>query len=224
MLAQSDCGGLRPRENELHSPGDAQGDALSEWICARAQVPSPTMTSRPMSMSAGGLAIVLWSIGGVLALLVQAIVRLLPRALEPILDRDGSLGAVAALAYLASIVGLAYSEGYRGFQQRFSPRVVVRSLHLARHPKPLLVILGPLHAMGLIHATRRRLLGSWLLLLGIIGLILLVSMLAQPWRGAVDAGVVVGLSWGAIATLVMLVRALRGSPPDVDPDLPASRS
>jgi hypothetical protein len=172
-------------------------------------------------MSAGELAIVLWSIGGVLALLIQAIVRLLPRALEPILD--GSLDGVAALAYLASILVMAYSEGYRGFQQRFSPRVVVRVLHLAKHPKPLLVMLAPLHAMALIHATRRRLLSSWLLLLGIVGLILLVSRLAQPWRGAVDAGVVVGLSWGAIATVVMLVRALRGSPPSVDPDLPASQ-
>ena len=162
----------------------------------------------------------LWSVGGVLALLAQAIVRLLPRALEPILD--GSLDVVATLAYLAAIAGMAYTEGYRGFQQRFSPRVVVRALHLAKHPKPLLVVLAPLYAMALIHATRRRLLGSWLLLLGIVVLILLVSMLAQPWRGAVDAGVVVGLSWGAIATAVMLARALRGSPPDVDPDLPSA--
>ena len=72
------------------------------------------MTSR---LSVGGLAIVLWSVGGVIALLVQAIVRLLPRALEPILD--GSLDAVAALAYLAAIAFMAYTEGYRGFQQRF---------------------------------------------------------------------------------------------------------
>ncbi|HLT35044.1 MAG TPA: hypothetical protein VK034_02140 [Enhygromyxa sp.] len=178
---------------------------------------NPSTAGRRPS-SASEWAIVLWSIGGVLALLVQAIVRLLPRALEPILD--GSLDAVAGLAYLASIAGLAYSEGYRGFQQRFSPRVVVRALHLARHPEPLLVIAAPLHAMALIHATRRRLLGSWSLLLGIIGLIVLVSKLEQPWRGAVDAGVVVGLSWGAVATLVLLIRACRGSPPEVDPDLP----
>lgn len=175
------------------------------------------MTSR---LSAGGLAIVLWSVGGVLALLVQAIVRLLPRALEPILD--GSLDGIATLAYVVAIAGMAYSEGYRGFQQRFSPRVVVRALHLVRHPRPLLITFAPLHAMGLIHATRRRLLGSWLLLLGIVVLILLVSMLEQPWRGAIDAGVVVGLSWGGIATAIMLARALRGSPPDVDPDLPSS--
>lgn len=177
------------------------------------------MVSRPTT--AGGLVIVLWAVGGVLALLAQAIVRLLPRALEPILD--GSLDLAAALAYVAAIIGMAYSEGYRGFQQRFSPRVAVRALHLAADPKPLRIVLAPIVAMGLIHASRRRLIGSWSLLIGIVGLILLVRMLAQPWRGAIDAGVVVGLSWGAIATLVIAIRALQGSPPDVDPDLPAAQ-
>ncbi len=169
--------------------------------------------------SAAGLAITLWSVGGVLALLVQAIVRLLPRALEPI--QDGSLGLAGALAYFAAIVAMAYAEGYRGFQKQFSPRVVARALALAEDPKPLLILLGPIYAMGLIHATRRRLIGAWVLLLGIIGLIMLVSLLDQPWRGAVDAGVVVGLSWGVLATLAILIRAYSGTPPDVDPDLPA---
>jgi hypothetical protein len=176
------------------------------------------MASRPTSV--GGLAIVLWSVGGVLGLLLQAIVRLLPRALEPI--QDGSLDLAAGLAYAASVLGLAYSEGYRGFQQRFSPRAVARALHLAGNPRPHLVALAPLFAMGLIHASRRRLIGSWLLLLGIVGLIVLVSMLEQPWRGAVDAGVVVGLSWGMLATLAFMIRAFQGAPPEVDPDLPSS--
>lgn len=178
----------------------------------------PRMVSRPTTT--GGLVIVLWAVGGVLALLAQAIARLLPRALEPILD--GSLDVAAALAYVAAIIGMAYSEGYRGFQQRFSPRVAVRALHLADNPTPLRIVLAPMVAMGLLHASRRRLIGSWSLLLGIVVLIVLVSMLGQPWRGAIDAGVVVGLSWGAIATLVYVIRALRGSPPDIDPDLPAA--
>jgi hypothetical protein len=159
-----------------------------------------------------------WSVGGVIALLAQAVVRLLPRALEPL--ADGSLTVAAGLAYLVAIIGMAYSEGYRGFQQGFSPRVAVRVLHLATEPKPALVVFAPLYAMGLIHASHRRLIGSWVLLFAVVGLILLVKLLAQPWRGAVDAGVVVGLTWGAIATVVIFVRALRGSPPQVDPALP----
>jgi len=174
------------------------------------------MVTRPHNPAQ--LAIMLWSVGGVIALLAQAIVRLLPRALEPL--GDGSLTVAAGLAYVFAIAGMAYSEGYRGFQQQFSPRVAVRVLHLANNPTPLLVVFAPLYAMGLIHANRRRLISSWVLLLAIVGLIVLVRMLAQPWRGAIDAGVVVGLTWGALATVAIFVRALRGSPPEVDPDLP----
>jgi hypothetical protein len=177
------------------------------------------MVSRPTT--AGQLAIFAWAVLGVIATCVEAIVRLLPRALEPI--RDGTLDVWGTLAYVASIVGLAYSEGYRGFQLRFSPRVIVRSLALAQRGG-WMVALAPLMAMGLIHATRRRLIGSWALVLGIITLIVLVSRLEQPWRGAVDAGVVVGLSWGTFATLILMGRALRGRIPDIDPDLPTQPS
>lgn len=178
------------------------------------------MSARPSK--GAELAIVAWAVLGVVAILVQAIARLLPRALEPILD--GSLGVPGALGYALSVVIMAYSEGYRGFQQRFSPRVAVRALALAEgrvtRRRAWLVVFAPLMAMGLIHATRRRLIGSWCLLLAIVGLILFVRTLAQPWRGAVDAGVVVGLSWGALATLVFAFRALRGRPPEVEADLP----
>jgi hypothetical protein len=175
----------------------------------------------PRHTSAKSLAIGLWAVGGVLVLLGQAIARLLPRALEPILD--GSLDLTAGLTYVASVFAFAYSEGYRGFQQRFSPRAVARASYLANNPRALHVVFAPLFTMGLFHATRRRLMGSWLLLIGVIGLIVLVSQLAQPWRGAVDAGVVVGLTWGALATVAMFVRRLRGHTLDVDPQLPDSR-
>lgn len=171
--------------------------------------------------SRGELAIIAWAVLGLLAVLVDAIVRLLPRALEPFVGEDVSLGPIGALAYVAAIVSLAYSEGYRGFQQRFSPRVVARALALAERRTWWLVALAPVMAMGLIHATRRRLIGSWCLVAGIVALVLLVGMLPQPWRGAIDAGVVVGLSWGSVATVILTIRALRGDVPAVDPDLPA---
>jgi hypothetical protein len=176
------------------------------------------MVSRPTT--AAQLAIFLWAVLGVIAILVEPVIRLLPRALEPI--ADGSLSGAGVLAYVASILGLAYSEGYRGFQLRFSPRVIVRALVVAQRGGPLLILLAPLMAMGLIHANRRRLIGSWVLMLCIVSLIVLVSLLEQPWRGAIDAGVVVGLSWGTVATLVLMVRALRGNIPTIDPDLPES--
>ncbi|WP_146158614.1 hypothetical protein, partial [Enhygromyxa salina] len=141
------------------------------------------MSSPPTTR--GGLAIVWWAVLGIVALLLQAIVRLLPRALEPVLD--GSLELGGALAYVGLIGLFAYSEGYRGFQRSFSPRVVVRAFALARRGG-WMVVVAPVMAMGLIHASRRRLIGSWVLLVGIVGLILLVGQLEQPWRGAVDAG------------------------------------
>lgn len=178
------------------------------------------MVSRRPS-TAAELAIFAWAVLGVLAVLVEAVARLLPRALEPILD--GSLDLSGVVAYVAAIVFLAFTEGYRGFQLRFSPRVIVRALAVAQRGGWLLIALAPLMAMGLIHANRRRLIGSWTLTLCIVSLIMLVRLLEQPWRGAVDAGVVVGLSWGTVAILVMMVQALRGKLPTIDPDLPTER-
>lgn len=170
---------------------------------------------------AAELGIMLWGTLGVVAVLIDAIVRLLPKAIEPL--AAGELDAISGLAYVAAIATLGYAEGYRGFQQRFSPRVVVRADRLARSPEHTpawLIVLAPLMTMGLLHATRRRLIASWLLVAMIVGFIVIVALLDQPWRGAVDAGVVVGLSWGAITILLALVRALRGRMPDVAAELP----
>ncbi len=165
------------------------------------------------------LAIVLWAALGVVVVLVDAIVRLVPNAIEPI--ATATIDLPGALAYAVAIVGMAYAEGYRGFQLHFSPRVVARAAALARTPQPTWrIILAPLMTMGLIHATRRRLIATWMLVAMIVGLVVLVSLLDQPWRGAVDAGVVVGLSWGCTTIVIELVALLRGRAPSIDPDLP----
>lgn len=157
-----------------------------------------------------------WGVLGVVAFLLSAIGRLLPRALDAIPLLDGPLAA----AYVGSVVFMAYSEGYRGFQLQFSPRVVGRAEWVAHHRPPHLVVLAPLMAMGLIHASRKRLTIAWCALIGIVGLVALVSHLDPVWRGIVDAGVVVGLAWGVVAILWFWVRALRGHPPEVPIDLP----
>lgn len=178
------------------------------------------MSLRPApGLAASELAVVLWGTIGVVAVLVDAIVRLLPNALEPIVT--GTLDVQGGLAYVAAVIGLGYAEGYRGFQRRFSPRVVARAAHLARSVQPTWrIILAPLMTMGLIHASRRRLLATWMLVAIIVALIVLVSLLEQPWRGAVDAGVVVGLSWGSTTILLELLGFLRGRISTIDPDLP----
>ncbi len=160
----------------------------------------------------------LWGVLGFTALLVQAIVRLTPLALEPL--RAGGLAVWHWGLYGASILFNGYFEGYRAFQKQAAPRIVVRALHLGEHPRPLHVILAPFFCTGLFHATRRRVIAMWILYGGLVALIVSVRMLAQPWRGMIDAGVVVGLSWGVIAILATYLRALAGHPPAASPELP----
>jgi hypothetical protein len=152
-------------------------------------------------------------------LLGDAVYRLLPVALEL---RRYSLSSVELAALVGWIAMAAYAEGYRGFQKKFSPRVVARALHLGAHPRPLHIVLAPLYCMGLLHATRRRLVASWTLTLAIVALVLLVRQLPQPWRGSVDAGVVVGLTWGVLAISYFTVRAIQGVAMPVPPDVPPS--
>ncbi len=166
----------------------------------------PKAKQQPLSAAALGIA--LWGVLGVLALLSQAIYRLTPIALEPLqkhLLANWQLGI-----YIAWTLFNAYAEGYRGFQRAFSPRVVSRSLLLGRNPRALHVVLAPLYCMALFHAKRRNLIMSRTLVVAIVLVVLLVHQLAQPWRGIVDAGVVVGLVWGAISIVVMFVGALTG--------------
>ena len=153
-----------------------------------------------------GTAGALWAIGGVAALLLWAVYRL-------------AVIAVAAFEYpfgwrhwatLAAIIPfMAWSEGVRGFQKRFSPRVAERATTIRSRPTLARVALAPLFAAGYFGGGRRERLGVYSGSLGILVLIALVHRLEQPWRGILDVGVVVGLSWGTIATLVLSVRAWR---------------
>lgn len=157
-----------------------------------------------------------WGVIGVLALLLRAIFGLAPIAAEALL---GPLTWLHGLALVGWVVFMAYTEGYRGFQLRFSPFVAARALEVAARPSPLRVALAPAFCMGLFDATRRRLLVSWGILLGVIALIAIVRLLDQPWRGIVDAGVVVGLSWGALSMLASVGRAVLTGHPAVSAEL-----
>jgi hypothetical protein len=155
-----------------------------------------------------------WGILGVLALLGEAIFRLLPRVIAL---RDCTLSSSQWLALVGWVAFNAYSEGYRGFHKNFAPRVIVRAQHLSAHPRPVFVLLAPLYVMGHIHATRRRMILSWSLTVGIVALVIAVRELADPWRGILDAGVVVGLAVGSVSILYYWV----GRRPDVPADVPS---
>ena len=159
-----------------------------------------------------------------LLLLAQAVYRLTPYALQL---ADHPLGPLEIGVLVGWIAINGYSEGHRGFHRAFAPRVVARAQALDANPRPWLVVVAPLYCMGLVHATRKRLIVSWCLTLAIVGIVIVVRLLDQPWRGIIDAGVVVGLVWGMVSMIYFLVLALAGRTMPVPPDLPgrgASRS
>lgn len=178
----------------------------------------PHRTSRSLA----GLAVATWGVGGVALLLGEAVWRL-SETVVTILRREG-LTPAEGVAFAGWVVLIVYIEGYRAFQKRFSPRVVARALHLADHPRPLHVALAPLYCMALIHAPRRRLITSWLLVAGIVGIILLVRALPPVYRAIIDGGVVCALAWGTAVMVVFFGRALAGAPMPVPPDLPGEEA
>lgn len=179
------------------------------------------MHAERSATSAIGRAALLWGVLGVMAVVLQPLVRLTPRVVEAI---EAGLTGVQWAILGGWVVVNAHAEGYRGFHRRFAPRVVARAAYLARHPRPLWVALAPLFCMSLFHASRRGKLVARALVVAIVLLVIAVRLLEQPWRGIVDAGVVVGLGLGALSLGYWLVRLGLGHAPAVSPDLPEARS
>lgn len=164
------------------------------------------------------LLVILWGVGGTAFVLAEAIWRLGMLGIGLVRAHGLTAGQGALLAGWTLLI--CYAEGYRGFQQRFSPRVVARALYLADHPRPLHVLLAPLYCMALLHATRRRLIASWVLVAGIVAIVILVRLLPPIYRAIVDLGVACALTWGTVSMLAYLVRGLSGAAMPVPPDVP----
>ena len=159
----------------------------------------------------------LWGLTGVLLLLGSAIYRLTPLAVDAF-ARELRWYHWLFLAFV--LFFMAYAEGYRAFQQGFSPRVAARARYLRTHRNALHAVLAPLFCMGYFHAPKRRRVVSISVTAGIIVLIILVRLLSQPWRGIVDAGVVVGLAWGMITLVIFGVQAFTREQFDYSPEVP----
>lgn len=164
-----------------------------------------------------GLIGAIWGILGLSLLLGSALYRLVPYAQ----DLCGmELNWLHGMALVASLFFMGYAEGYKGFQLKFSPRVAARALYLKQNPTWARVLFAPLFCMGFFHATRKRKIVSYSLTLMIIGLIVWVKTLAQPWRGIVDAGVVLGLGWGLVSIWIFAMKAFFGTGFTVSPETP----
>ncbi|UCH28774.1 MAG: hypothetical protein JSV06_10910 [Myxococcales bacterium] len=163
-----------------------------------------------------------WGVAWVSLLLVRAIWRLTPWALEP--WSEDLMTTSQKGIYIAWLIANAYLEGYRGFQLRFSPRVVSRAAYLGQNPRPLWIILALPFCMSLFHSTRRQMTVSWVFIGALILLIWWVRSLPQPWRGIIDGGVVLGLAWGLLVIWGIFVRYLMGHKIPPPGDLPAENA
>jgi len=99
--------------------------------------------------------------------------------------------------------------------------VVRRAMTLSAPGTPMShSVLAPFYSMGHFHASGKRRATSWSITLSVAALVRLLKWVAYPYRSMVDAGVVVGLTWGATSIVAVYARALAGNFPAVDPELP----
>lgn len=149
-----------------------------------------------------------WGWIGVLLLLLDGVYRLAPIGWEAL--RSPSLGA-AHWAFLAAWTAFAaVTEGHQTFRKRFAPRVARRMGQLTSTASSAAHrALAPLYCMSLIGDEPRRMWIQRALVVFIVGLVVLVKRMPQPWRGLVDAGVVVALAWGTAEVFVQGLAALR---------------
>jgi hypothetical protein len=159
----------------------------------------------------------LWGLGGIFFLVGFAVYRLTPRAVEAVASGLGP-GQWAVLG--AWTLFMAYGEGYRGFQKRFSPRTAARARWLRDRADTVRAALAPLFCMGYFHATRRVRITSIGLTAGIVVLVVAVSLCPQPWRGIIDFGVVVGLAWGLVSLAWFAWEAMTSPEFDYSPETP----
>jgi len=158
-----------------------------------------------------------WGLAGVALLLGSAIYRLTPLAIDAF-AYDWSW--YHWLSFALMIFFMAYAEGYRAFQQGFSPRVAARARYLRDHPNVLHALLAPLFCMAYFHALKRRQIVSISVTAGIIVLVILVRLLPQPWRGIIDGSVVVGLAWGLVSLVVFSSQAFTAEHFPYSPEVP----
>ncbi|MEM7135353.1 MAG: hypothetical protein AAF500_02180 [Myxococcota bacterium] len=171
-------------------------------------------TAKEKLIAAWGVAWVSWLLG-------RAVWRLAPVAIEPWTEQMMSGGQQAL--YVGWLAANAYLEGYRGFQLRFSPRVVSRAVYLGRNPRPSWVLLALPFCMSLFHSTRRQIVVSWTFIGALVLLIWWVRSLPQPWRGIIDGGVVLGLVWGLVWIWWLFGRYLTGEGVQDPTDLPPEK-
>ena len=159
-----------------------------------------------------------WGVAGLSLILIRGLFSVLSPAVAL---RGMEFRLVHWVGLVISLIFMGYSEGYKGFQLKFSPRVAARALYLRANPTVIRVIFAPLFCMGFFHATRKRKIIAYAVTTMVVLLIVIVRKLPQPWRGIVDVGVLFGLGWGLVSVWVYCIKAFFGkSEYTISPETP----
>ncbi len=160
---------------------------------------------------------VVWAVVGVLAMLIFAVCRLSVYA-ETTLSSE--LTILQGVLLILSCSFMAYSEGYKGFYLSFSPRFAARVKYVYKEGSAIQMLLSPLFCFGYFGTTRAKQAVAIILTTVLVSLVVFMRYVPQPWRGIIDAGVVVGLSLGILSIMICLVKEFRSSEYTHDPQVP----
>jgi len=157
-----------------------------------------------------------WAVTGVVAMLAYAVYRLAFFAVEA---WDMGFTLIQAIILIIHCVFMAYSEGYKGFHLSFSPRFAARVRYILHEGRGIELILAPIFCFGYFGTSRAKQIVALTLTLLLVGIVSLMHYIPQPWRGIIDAGVVLGLSIGIISLLYWVFRQLQAEEYLHDPAL-----
>ncbi len=147
-----------------------------------------------------------WTLIGVAGLFASAIYRLGTRGVAAI---QAGLGWGEWSVLVLLTVAFVYGEGFRALDRRWVPGLVERAVLLRDDPRLFVRLLAPLYGLSLVGVGRDALIRGWLLTTAILGVVLIVGTLPDPWRGIVDFAVAAALSWGLVAILRRVPEAVR---------------
>lgn len=163
-----------------------------------------------------GYLSVVWAVFSLTVIFTLTFTRLAPHSVEAL--RSG-LTFGEQLILLAWCSFMLFTEGYLGFQKKFSPRFAARALYLFKNPSLATFLLAPVFCIGFINTPRKRKLSAGLLILGIFVLVFAVKHVPQPWRGIIDTGVILGLTYGLLSVYSSCIRAITTKKYAVDPEV-----
>ena len=160
-----------------------------------------------------------WGMVGIMCIVGYALYRLSFLAAEAFTE---SFTVLQWAVLIVWSIYMIHSEGIKGFAKSFSPRAAARAQYISRHGNWHQIVFAPIFCFGYYQTTRRRLIVAYALTLGIIGLIIIIRLMVQPWRGIIDSGVVLGLSIGLVTLLYFSYKAWRSKEYIADPAISIS--